>query len=462
MPRPGDPSPARRRNFMNLQSGRLSSVIKAAIWRGQPATMPQWKRALVMPARMLVVLARDLIYGQLTLRATGLVYTTLLSFVPLLALSFSVLKAFGVYNQIEALLLGFLAPLGERSAEVSRWIIKFIENMNVGVLGSIGLALLIYTVVSLMQKAEESFNYIWHVSRLRGFARRFSGYMSVLVIGPVLVFAALGIGSGFMGTAPVRQLLAMEPLGGAAYAASKTIPFIMVIGVFTLIYLFGPNTKVRIGAALVGGAVAGALWQGAGWMFAQFAAKSTQYGAIYSSFAILLLFLIWLYINWLVLLLGASIAFYHQHPEYLLLRSGEPRLSNRMRERVALIAMYLIGKAYRDGAPPWTFTALTQRLGVPMHALEIVLSAMQQRGLLTQTSDDPPAYLPARDLEAISLPELLGTVRAAGEEPYLNPDTLLASKEIEPILRQIDQAAGECVRHLTLKDLVTARSPETE
>ncbi len=415
-----------------------------------------------MPARMLVVLARDLIYGQLTLRATGLVYTTLLSFVPLLALSFSVLKAFGVYNQIEALLLGFLAPLGERSAEVSRWIIKFIENMNVGVLGSIGLALLIYTVVSLMQKAEESFNYIWHVSRLRGFARRFSGYMSVLVIGPVLVFAALGIGSGFMGTAPVRQLLAMEPLGGAAYAASKTIPFIMVIGVFTLIYLFGPNTKVRIGAALVGGAVAGALWQGAGWMFAQFAAKSTQYGAIYSSFAILLLFLIWLYINWLVLLLGASIAFYHQHPEYLLLRSGEPRLSNRMRERVALIAMYLIGKAYRDGAPPWTFTALTQRLGVPMHALEIVLSAMQQRGLLTQTSDDPPAYLPARDLEAISLPELLGTVRAAGEEPYLNPDTLLASKEIEPILRQIDQAAGECVRHLTLKDLVTARSPETE
>lgn len=407
---------------------------------------------------MLVVLARDLVYGQLTLRATGLVYTTLLALVPLLALSFSVLKAFGVYNQTDTLLLSFLAPLGEKSIEVTAWIIGFIENLDVGVLGSIGLALLIYTVVSLIQKAEESFNYIWHVSRLRSFARRFSGYLSVLVIGPVLVFAAVGIGAGIMSTATVQQLLATEPLGGVAYAVSKTIPFLMVIGVFTLIYIFGPNTKVQSGAALVGGAVAGALWQGAGWMFAQFAAKSTQYGAIYSSFAILLLFLIWLYVNWLILLLGASISFYHQHPEYLVLRSGEPRLSNRMRERVGLMAMYLIGKAYRDGAPPWTFTALTQRLGVPMRSLEIVLAAMRQRGLLIQTGNDPAAYVPARDVEAISLPELLDAVRTAGEEPPLNPDSLPASKEIEPILMQIDQAAGESVRHLTLKDLVAARS----
>lgn len=445
---------------MDQQPGRLRSAINAAIWRGHPASMPPWKAAVVGPVRMLAVLARDLVYGQLTLRATGLVYTTLLSLVPLLALSFSVLKAFGVYNQIDTFLLGFLAPLGENSTEVTRWIIKFIENLNVGVLGSIGLALLIYTVVSLIQKAEGSFNYIWHVSRLRSFARRFSGYLSVLVIGPVLVFAAVGIGAGIMSTATVQQLLATEPFGGVAYAASKTIPFLMIIGAFTLIYVFGPNTKVQSGSALVGGAVAGALWQGAGWMFAQFAAKSTQYGAIYSSFAILLLFLIWLYVNWLILLLGASIAFYHQHPEYLVLRSGEPRLSNRMRERVGLMAMYLIGKAYRDGAPPWTFTALTRRLSVPMRSLEIVLAAMRQRGLLIQTGNDPAAYVPARDVEAISLPELLDAVRTAGEEPPLNPVSLPASREIEPILRQIDQAAGESVRHLTLKDLIAARSEQ--
>lgn len=444
---------------MAEQPGRLRAAFNAAIWSGQLNTMPQWKAAVIRPVRLLVVLARDLAYGQLTLRAMGLVYTTLLSLVPLLALSFSVLKAFGVYTQIDTLLLGFLTPLGERSTEVTRWIIKFIENLNVGVLSSIGLALLIYTVVSLIQKIEESFNFIWHVSHLRSFARRFSGYLSVLLIGPVLVFAAVGIASGIMSTTPAQQLLAMEPFGGVAYAASKAIPFLGLICVFTFIYVFGPNTKVQTGAALVGGAMAGALWQGAGWMFAEFAAKSIQYAAIYSSFAILLLFLIWLYVNWLILLLGASIAFYHQHPEYMILRSGESRLSNRMRERVGLMAMYLIGKAYHEGTRRCTFDALTQRLSVPMHSLEIVLTAMRECGLLIQTDDDPPAYLPARELETITLSELLDAVRTAGEEPSLTPDSLPAPDEIEQMLRGIDQAAGERVRHLTLKDLVASRSP---
>ena len=443
---------------MDEQPSRLKVAINAAFWSGQLGTMPRRKAAVVGPVRLLVILARDLAQGQLTLHAMGLVYTTLLSLVPLLALSFSVLKAFGVYNQIDMLLFGFLAPLGERSAEVTGWIIRFIENLNVGVLGSIGLALLVYTVVSLIQKIEESFNFIWHVPQLRSFARRFSGYLSVLLIGPVLVFAAIGIASGIMSTHPAQQLLATEPLGGVAYAAGKTIPFLMVIGVFTFIYLFGPNTKVQGAAALTGGAVAGALWQAAGWMFAEFAARSTQYAAVYSSFAILLLFLIWIYVNWLILLLGASIAFYRQHPEYLVLRSGEPRLSNRMRERVGLMAMYLIAKAYREGSPRWTFATLTQRLGVPMHSLEIVLSAMRQRGLLLQTGDDPPAYLPARDLEKITLPELLEAVRTVGEEPSLRPDSLPAPAEVERILMQVDQATGERVRHLTLKDLVAPGS----
>jgi len=444
---------------MTEQAGRLRAALTAAIWNGQLATMPHGKAAVIGFARLLIVLVRDLAYGQLTLRAMGLVYTTLLSLVPLLALSFSVLKAFGVYNQIDGLLLGFLAPLGAKSAEIARWIIKFIENLNVGVLSSIGLALLVYTVVSLIQKVEESFNFIWHVTQLRSFARRFSGYLSVLLIGPVLVFAAIGITSGIMSTTPAQQLLAMEPLGGLAYAASKTLPFIMVIGVFTFIYAYGPNTKVSRGAALVGGAVAGALWQGAGWIFAEVAAKSTQYAAIYSSFAILLTFLIWVYLNWLILLLGSSIAFYHQHPEYIVLRPGEPRLSNRMRERLGLTAMYLIGKAYRDGTASYTFSALTQQLGVPMHSLEIVLRAMRERGLLTQSGDHPPVYLPARDLEIITLSELLDAVRSAGEEPSLSLDSFPAPEPIESLLRSVEQAAGERVQHLTLKDLVLSRSP---
>jgi membrane protein len=143
----------------------FGSALHDAVWRGQLAAMPAWKAGMVRLARLALVLARDLAYGQLTLRATGLVYTTLLSLVPLLALSFTVLKAFGVYNQMDPILLNFLAPLGEKSAEASKWFIKFIESLNVKVLGSIGLALLLYTVISLMQKIEESVNFIWHVAQ---------------------------------------------------------------------------------------------------------------------------------------------------------------------------------------------------------------------------------------------------------------------------------------------------------
>jgi len=433
----------------------LKSAVYRAIWSGRFDARSGWRAGVVRMFRMVLVLARDLAYGQLTLRATGLVFTTLLSLVPLLALSFSVLKAFGVYNQIDPILLKFLAPLGEKSADVSKWIIKFIENLDVKVLGSIGLALLIYTVVSLMQKIEESVNFIWHVAQLRSFARRFSGYLSVLLIGPVLLFSILGIGATIMATPQANRLLSTEPLGGAAYALGQAIPVFFVIGLFVFAYRFSPNTRVRMSAALTGGIVAGLLWQAASWAFAEFARTSTQYAAIYSSFAIFLLFLIWLYLNWLILLLGASIAFYSQYPEYLVLEQGEPRLSNRMRERVGLMLMYLIGSNYRNGAPAWTFSSLTQRLGVPTYALQHVLASLEQGGLLLQTADDPPAYLPSRDIGSIALKDVLHAVRTAGEEHYLGPQAVPAPQEIEALLDKVNQALAEQVHELTLRDVLT-------
>ncbi|MEK7437329.1 MAG: YihY/virulence factor BrkB family protein [Pseudomonadota bacterium] len=433
----------------------FKSAVYAAIWSGRFDGRSGWGAVIIRPLRMLLVLMRDLAYGQLTLRATGLVFTTLLSLVPLLALSFSVLKAFGVYNQIDPILLKFLAPLGEKSADVSRWIIKFIENLDVKVLGSIGLAMLIYTVVSLMQKIEESVNFIWHVPQLRSFARRFSGYLSVLLIGPVLIFSIIGITATIMAAPQIRRLLAIEPFGGVVYALGQAIPVFFVIAVFVFAYRFAPNTRVRLNAAWIGGIVAGMLWQAASWAFTEFARTSTQYAAIYSSFAIFLLFLIWLYLNWLILLLGASIAFYSQYPEYLVLEQGEPRLSNRMRERVALMLMYLIGKTYRDGGPGWTFSSLTQQLDVPSYALQMVLEAFEQDRLLVRTGDDPPAYLPSRDLGSIRLEQLLHTVRAAGEERYLGPEAVPVPAEIEALLARVNLAIDAQVRDLTLRDLLT-------
>jgi membrane protein len=446
--------------MVNTRAASFKSTIHRAIWSGRFDARPGRTAGMIRLLRLLLVLIRDLTYGQLTLRATGLVYTTLLSLVPLLALSFSVLKAFGVYNQIDPLLLKFLAPLGGKSVAVSEWIIRFIGNLNVKVLGSFGLAMLVYTVVSLMQKIEESVNFIWHVARLRSFARRFSGYLSVLLIGPVLVFSVLGITSTIMATPQAELLLRIPAVGGTVYVLGKVLPVFFVIGLFVFAYYFAPNTRVRLSAALTGGIVAGILWHAASLAFAEFAHRSTQYAAIYSSFAIFLLFLIWLYLNWLILLLGASIAFYTQHPEYLVAEPGEPRLSNRMRERVALILMHLIGSSYRNGDAAWTFAGLTRRLGVPSYALQRVLDALEQNALLVQTADDPPGYLPSRDIGNITLKAVLQAVRTAGEEHYLGPQRVPAPAQIEAVLAKTDVAYAEQVRELTLGDLVAPASRE--
>lgn len=372
---------------------------------------------------------------------------------PLLALSFSVLKAFGVYNQIQPMLLRFLAPLGEKGEEVARRIVQFIENMNVGVLGVLGLALLIYTAISLMQKIEESFNHIWHISRPRSFGERFSRYFSVLMVGPILVFSALGITATVMNIETVRDLLAIDALGQTAAAVSQLMPYLLVITAFTFVYMFVPNTRVRFGPALIGGTVGGIAWQTAGWAFAVFVASSNQYAAIYSGLAILVLFMIWLYLSWLTLLFGASVAFYVQHPEYLVVKGGEPPLSNRMRERLALSVMSLVAGRFLAGEPMLSLTEFAHLLGVPMHSLHVVLDALEASELVVQSGDDPPTYLPRRDPSLILVTQVLETVRAAGEERFLSPEGLPAPQPVDAVLDLVRHAVESSVGEMTLREL---------
>jgi len=431
----------------------LLSFFERTVWGVREEPLPAWKTRGLRTVRTVLILVRDLADGQLTLRAMGLVYTTLLSIVPLLALSFSVLKAFGVYNQIQPVLLNFLAPLGAGGEDVAQRIVKFIENMNVGVLGAVGVGLLVYTAVSLMQKIEESLNYIWHIARPRRFGERFSRYLSVLMVGPILVFSALGITATVMNIEAVRQLLAIGALGQTVQTISQLTPYLLVISAFTFVYLFIPNTRVRFGPAALGGVVGGIVWQTAGWLFALFVASSNQYSAIYSGLAILVVFMIWLYLSWLILLFGASVAFYAQHPEYLYAKGGEPRLSNRMRERLAMSLLSLVAGRFLAGERMPSTAEFTRLLGVPLHALQTVLDPLEERDLIIQSGDDPPVYFPARDPSLISVRQVLETVRAAGEEHFLSPEALPAPPAVDAVLKRMRQAVESSVGDMTLREL---------
>jgi membrane protein len=438
--------------------GELLRRLNGVIWTPHIAALPVWKMHALRAVRLVIVLIRDVAQGAITLWTMSLVYTTLLSLVPMLALSFSVLKAFGVHNQIEPMLDNLLSPLGDQAPEITGRLVGFIGQMNVGVLGAVGLALLIYTVFSLMQKVEEAFNAIWHVARLRSIGERFSRYLSVLLVGPLLVFTAAGTTAIAVRSEFVQGLLAAEPLGQLAIVVGRVLPYVLVIAAFTFLYRFVPNTRVRMVPALVAGIVGGALWQTAGWAFALFVASSARYAAIYSSFAVLILFLIWLYVSWLVLLVGTAIAFYLQNPEYLYARPGEPRLSNRMRERLAVTIAYEIGSQFLAGRPPWTGDRLVAQLAIPMHSVNVVLDALVGAGLIAQVAGDPPAFVPARDPAAIPMAEVLAAVRSAGEDGFVDVGALPLPPAVEAVMDTIDRAMSESLRDLSLRALVEAKA----
>lgn len=433
---------------------KLRDAVLGYIWGGELRSMPVPRRYLVRMLRLVYVLLRELATGDLNLRAMSMVYTTLLSVVPLLAFAFSVLKGFGVTDQLEPLVYHFLEPLGPKGAEVAGHIIDFVSNIKVGVLGSVGLGLLIYTVLSLLQKIEASFNHVWRIERSRGFGQRFSNYLSVVLVGPVLMFSALGITATVMNNRVVQWLIGIEPFGTLILQSSRLIPYVLIVCAFTFVYMFIPNTRVKLSAATIGGLVAGFLWQSTGWAFAAFIASSSNYAAIYSGFAILVLLLIWLYLNWLVLLLGAQIAFFIQNSQYLTQTRVRLTLSNRLKERLALIVMYLVADHHHRNLKPWAVAALADHLEIPVAPLERLVSTLIGQGYLTETNAEPPALIPARDIATIPLTELIDAVRASDESRFLRKERLARLAPVDAVMERINASREAALGDMTLRDML--------
>jgi membrane protein len=424
------------------------------VWERPTAAMPVWESILVYTARMLQVLVRDLASGDLNLRAMSLVYTTLLSMVPLLALSFSILKGFGVQNQLRPMLLNALSTLGEKGVEITDQIIGFVNNMNVGVLGVIGLVFLIYTVVALMNKIERNFNYIWRVAKSRSLARRFSDYLSVVLVGPVLVFSAMGLTATAQNTEVVVYLMGIEPFGTLIAWFFKALPFMLVVVAFTFVYVFIPNTKVQIGPALVGGVAAGLMWNIVGQVFASFVVTSGNYAAIYSAFATLIFFLIWLYLGWLILMLGSSISFYIQNPGYITSTAQRvPSLSNRMKEHLALMLMSEVGRHFYHKLPACDEETLSEAMHTDSQKLDPVIQMLLKLGYLERTTDDE-RYVPGVPLDETLVADLLQDVRCSGEEEYFAKQLFSDDWPVEGVMVQVVDAGRQALQDMTLKELV--------
>lgn len=429
---------------------RIERFFQRDLWMTEPGALEGGARFYIPLLRLVVVAMSDFRDGALSVRATSLVYTTLLSLVPFLAVMFSVLKAFGVHQQIEPFLAQGLEPLGQKGVEITNRIIEFVGNLKVGVLGAVGVAGLFYTTFSLIDKIEESLNTIWRVRQARPLTRKFTDYLSVVLVGPVLVFTAFAMTASAQSHWLVQRVLEIQPLGEAVILATHLMPFLFLCCAFTFFYKFVPHTQVNLLSALIGGITAGVLWQFAGMAFASFVAGSARYSAIYSSFAILVLFLIWLYVGWLIVLIGAQVAYYHQHPTAYLTLVRWKQNTHAFRERLTLMALTEIARRYYEGDSPFDVQTLSIVLKVPFAALDELVEEWIEYGLVYRTIE-PKGIALGRPPESVSIASVLESVSHKDSRPIASKDE--CPEPIANLLQRRDQAVQESLQGITLRSL---------
>src|SRR5215472_3750977 len=384
---------------------------------------------------------RDLSRGDINLRAMGLVYTTLLSFIPLLAFSFAILKIFGGHRDLQPIVYEFFRPVGEgAAAELTDRVMQFANHVSSGIVGSVGLALLAWTLVGTIKKVEDSFNFVWHVDHPRSFARRLAEYTSLLIAGPVLLVGFLGLTHAALSSAPVQEVVSLPLLHRLRGASIALAPYAMVTAFFTALYMLVPNTRVQWRAALIGALVGGVLWAAVGKMFTAFVVYSTRLTIVYAGFAFVVAALLWTYFGWLILLAGAQLSFYVQNPAYL--RLGLQQL--------ALKLMYFVGRAHVAGGRRWSVNRVANELGLPGIAVAQMVSALERAGLLIVTDDDE--LVPARDTGGIGVNEILDIARNQ-RSGHLAP-RYVPVPPVDRLLASVEEARRSRCGELTLRDLI--------
>lgn len=446
---------------MKQSMEKVRQFLIRRLWSIDPRELSLARRSVLRVGQVSSLVVRDFFRDQCMLQASALTYTTLLSLVPLLALMFAILKGFGVQDFLEPLILEGLA-VGSESIVTE--IMTYIDNTNFGRLGAVGLVLLLVTALTLLVNIETAFNHIWGVQKNRTLVRCFTDYLSVVVVGPLLLFAAISITTSLRNQELVLRLLETEYLGDAVLVGFALLPFVAMWAAFTFLYIFMTNTKVRFGAALVGGIFGGTLWQLLQWIYVSSQVGVTRYNAIYGTMAALPIFMVWVYVSWLCVLLGLELSHAWQNLRTLRQEAAMGEVSYASREFVTLALLLLIAEDFYRGLRPRSREDLAEELDLPPRLTQRALSDLVRLGFLNEVRDEThegELYQPGREPETLSLAMVVQALREDGESCLgrLHKKELAVVARLEQILARADRLAlGE----LTLGGLVRQLQPAQE
>ncbi len=435
----------------------LRQFFSKGLWEVDPKGLGRGRHILLHPLQLATLVVRDFITDRCMLRASALTYTTLLSIVPLLALMFSLLKGFGVQNSLEPMILERIAVGSE---EIVDNIITYIDNTNVGRLGTVGLVALILTVLALLSNIEESFNHIWGVRETRSLMRRFSDYFSVVIFGPIFILAAVSMTATLQSQSFLQHLMNLAYIGPLILLLFKVLPYVAMWAAFTFLYVFMPNIKVQIRSALIGGIVGGTLWQLSQFAYVHFQVGVSRYNAIYGTMATLPIFMVWIYLSWLIVLLGLEVAYASQNLKTIRQELHDGKINFTSRERVSLAVLLILSGAFLRGEEARTQEQIGEELDLPPRLARNTLNDLVRLGFVSVVQgEDQDRYQPGRAPERLEAFTVLRMLRSDGVE-FLQRERP-ERDTVRQLVAHLEKVQEEALEGVTIGELVR-RAEEKE
>jgi membrane protein len=448
---------------MRKGKAMISKIIRffeEDIWKIRLKDLPAVKAYPIRYLRVAALAFRRFVDDQCSQKASALTYYSLLSVVPVLAMGFGIAKGFGLETMIEKQVMEMAEKANWQPDFVDK-ILSFshtlLENAKGGLIAGVGVILVFWTVISIMGHIENSFNDIWEVKKPRTLQRKFSDYLSVMILGPILLIISSSV-AVLVATQIKVIVQKVSFLGVFAPVITfllQLLPYVSIWTLLTVVYLLMPNTKVPLKSGILAGVATGTIYQIVQWIYIKFQIGVSGYGAIYGSFAALPLFLAWLQLSWMIVLFGAEIAVAHEHYETYGYHPDYSRVSLSSKKLFALRIFHLLVKKFSHGEKPLTVAQISHTLEIPVRLVRSLLHELMGAGLVTETVTEKGhevAFQPARTIENITVKHALDAYEQHGT-PSL---PLTASEEedrIQTHLRRISDLIEKAPDNVALKEI---------
>ncbi len=400
-------------------NAKIIEFIRVNIWRIRLKDTSRRKYFFIKQLRILILAIRGFAEDKCPLSASALTFYSILSIVPVVAMAFGIAKGFGFQKLLEKELLEKFQGQEEVMNRVVAFAHSLLENTKGHMIASIGILFLLWTVIKLLSQIERSFNDIWEVNNPRTYGRKFSDYLSIMLISPILFILSSSV-TVFITTqiAVITQKVALIGMfSPIIFFMLKFIPYGLIWILFIFIYILMPNTKVNFSSGLIAGVIAGTIYQIAQWAYITFQVGMARYNAIYGSFAALPLFLIWIQLSWLIVLFGAEISFAYQYVDTYDFEPDRRFISPAFKKLLSLQISRLIISTFLKAEPPLSAINISKTLEIPIRLVQQILDELVEAGILSDTEvkkNKEMSYQPARDINAITINSVIEALEQKG------------------------------------------------